>query len=132
VTSFGLPPEFRLRASADFERVYSQRQRAADGRLLVYGASNGLGVTRAGCSISRKQGNSVVRHRLKRLLREAYRLSRPVLPRGFDLILIPQQGVQCTVAEYQVSLERLAAKIARRLTGQNQSQEKNASAENDG
>jgi ribonuclease P protein component len=122
VTSFGLPPEARLRASADFERVYSQRQRAADGRLLVYGAANDTGTTRAGCSISRKQGNSVVRHRLKRLLREAYRLSRPDLPCGLDLILIPQRGAQCTVAEYAQSLQRLTAKIARRLTKQERPQ----------
>lgn len=114
MSAFGLPPEFRLRSSADFERVYRQKLRAADGRLLVYAAGNDLEITRAGCSISRKHGNSVRRHRLKRLLKEAFRLSKPALPPGLDLVLIPQPGNESSLAEYRSSLERLVMKVAER------------------
>jgi ribonuclease P protein component len=116
VTGQSLPPEYRLRSPADFERVYALKQRAADERLLVFAARNETGQTRAGYSVSRKNGNSVRRHRLKRLMREAYRLVRNQLPTGLDLVLIPQPAKQATVAEYQESLLRLARKIERRLS----------------
>jgi ribonuclease P protein component len=115
VSSQRLPPEFRLRSPADFERVYALKLRAADGRLLVFAARNDSGQTRAGYSISRKQGNSVRRHRLKRLLREAYRLSRNDLPCGLDLVLIPQRGDAATVDEYRESLVRLVRKMDQRM-----------------
>jgi ribonuclease P protein component len=115
MTAFGYPRECRLTVPADFERVYSQRQRFSDARLLVYAAVGTTALTRAGFSVSRKHGSSVVRHHLKRLLREAFRLSRPELPTGLDLVVIPQPGAVATMQEYQWSLLRLAQKAARRL-----------------
>ncbi len=115
MTRFHYPPECRLRASADYERVYSQKQRFSDARLLIYAARNDAGPLRVGFSVSRKHGSSVVRHRIKRLLREAYRLLRAELPAGLDLVVIPQSGPVATMQEYQWSLERLTRKAARRL-----------------
>ncbi len=109
------PPECRLRLAGDYERVYSAKQRFSDARLLVYAAVNTQAIVRAGFSVSKKHGGSVVRHRLKRLLREAFRLLRPELPSGLDLVVIPQVGTIATMQEYQWSLERLARKAARRL-----------------
>ena len=115
MSDFTYPREARLTAPADYERVYSQRHRVSDARLLVYAAVSTLPFTRAGFSISRKHGSSVARHRLKRLLREAFRLSRPELPPGLDLIVIPQAGAPATMDEYRWSLGRLVQKVARRL-----------------
>jgi ribonuclease P protein component len=115
MTRFDYPPECRLRSPADYERIYAGKQRFSDTRLLVYAAANSEGALRAGFSVSRKHGGSVVRHRLKRLLREAYRLVRAELPAGLDLVVIPQSGAISTMQEYQWSLERLARKAARRL-----------------
>jgi ribonuclease P protein component len=115
MTGFGYSRECRLTSPADFERVYGQRQRFSDARLLVYAAAGTSALTRAGFSVSRKHGSSVVRHHLKRLLREAFRLSRPELPPGLDLVVIPQQGAVATMQEYRWSLARLAQKAARRL-----------------
>ena len=109
------PPECRLRLPRDYERVYAAKHRFSDARLLVYSAVNTQGIVRAGFSVSKKHGGSVVRHRLKRLLREAFRLLRPELPSGLDLVVIPQAGTIATMQEYQWSLERLARKAARRL-----------------
>jgi ribonuclease P protein component len=115
MNGFDYPRECRLTSPADFERVYSQRQRFSDVRLLVYAAPGATLVTRAGFSVSRKHGPSVVRHRLKRLLREAFRLIRAELPSGLDLVVIPQHGAVATMEEYRWSLGRLAQKAARRF-----------------
>ena len=55
------------------------------------------------------------RGRLKRLLREAFRLQQDDLPAGIDLVLIPRQGSDATLEEFQVSLRNLADKLARKL-----------------
>ena len=115
MTGFDYPRECRLPSAADFERVYSHRQRFSDARLLVYAAPGTTPLTRAGFSVSRKHGTSVARHHLKRLLREAFRLIRAELPAALDLVVIPQPGVVATMEEYRWSLGRLAQKAARRL-----------------
>ncbi len=111
---FTFRPEQRLRRPQDFERVYGRRQRAGDERLLIFAAANGLPLTRIGFSVSRKHGNSVERHRLKRVLREAFRHVRHDLPSGYDLIVIPRQGTQASLCELQASLVRLVRRLARR------------------
>ena len=83
------PKTAHLRSSLDFERVYALRCKAADGVLLMFLARNEVAVTRIGLSVGKKHGGAVVRNRLKRLLREAFRLERSRLPSGLDLIAIP-------------------------------------------
>jgi ribonuclease P protein component len=109
------PPARRLRRPQDFERVYAQNQRAGDACLLLLAAANSTGRTRLGLSVSRKHGNSVARHRLKRLLREAYRLEQDNVPEGLDLVLIPKQNAQAGIDQYRAAIVRLSRKLARRL-----------------
>jgi len=108
-----LPAWRRLRHQRDFERVYAAGCRAGDRRLLVFadvgGESRG---TRFGLSVSKKHGNAVCRGRLKRLLREAFRLQQGDLPEGLDLVLIPRQGNVPTLEDLKVSLLKLAGKLA--------------------
>lgn len=80
----------------------------------MYMARNHVPWSRVGFSISRKHGNSVVRHRLRRLLREAFRLSQHDIPAGWDLILIPKQGSQAKLEELQESLVSLTRRLAKR------------------
>ena len=78
----------RLRLRSDFSRVYAYRFSAGNDVLVVYAMENGLKWSRLGMSVSKKVGNSVMRHRVRSKIREAYRLNKTNLPAGYDLICI--------------------------------------------
>jgi ribonuclease P protein component len=106
-----------MKSKRDFARVYDKKLRAGDGYLLVFAAENSLGRTRFGLSVSRKVGKAIVRTSVKRLLREAFRLSQHKLPSGLDLILIPQRQAAgaAGLTDYQNSLVELTRRVARRF-----------------
>lgn len=110
-----LPASCRIRRSVDFARAYAEKSRSGDAHLLVFAARNGLPHPRLGLSVSKKHGNAVRRSRIKRLLREAFRISQCDLPSGFDLVLIPRVNSAALMGDYQKSLKRLAWKIVRRM-----------------
>ncbi len=110
-----LPPACRIRRRADFERAYRGRCTAADGLLLVFGCPNGLTHARLGLSVSRKVSGAVKRNRWKRLVREAFRLDRPLLPSGIDLVVIPRGPAEPESSAVRESLLRLAEQLARKL-----------------
>jgi ribonuclease P protein component len=103
----------RLRRQLDFDRVHGSNVYAADKVLVVRGCANGLPNTRLAVSLSRKVGNAVVRNRWKRLVREAFRLQLPELPRGLDLVVRPRQGATADFLAIRRSLLDLTARIAR-------------------
>jgi ribonuclease P protein component len=69
----GLPARSRLRRSGDYLRCYRTGRRRTATLLMLYFAPNALGYPRLGVTASRKVGNSVTRHRLKRRIKEIYR-----------------------------------------------------------
>jgi ribonuclease P protein component len=108
-------PEHRVRKQADFDRVYAARLFAADGVLIVNAAENGLPHSRLGLSIGKIVGKAVVRNRWKRLIREAFRLSRSELPLGCDFVARPQKGATPEFEPIRQSLITLTIKIAKRF-----------------
>jgi ribonuclease P protein component len=108
-------PEHHLRRGVDFRRVYAKRQSVSNQILVLYGDSNGLGYSRLGLSVSRKVGNAVARNRWKRLLREAFRMTRDRLPAGVDLVIIPRQQQLPPLAELLQGLPLLAGRLSKKL-----------------
>src|SRR5262249_30270921 len=100
----------------DFRRVYERRRSASDDWLLVYACENGLPHARLGLSVARKFGKATQRNRLRRLYREAFRLTRADLPVGLDIVLIPRTPEHPTLQAWQNSLPRLVKQVARKLT----------------
>jgi ribonuclease P protein component len=100
-----------LRRRDDFEATYKLRNSAADERLVVYARPNGLAFSRLGLSVSGRLGPSVARNRFRRRAREAFRLHKDELPKGFDFILIPRRHLDRTVDEIYDSLSALAAQL---------------------
>jgi len=112
---FTFRPHEHLRRPSDFQRVYDRRRSVSDGYLIVYGRENGLPYLRLGMSVSRKLGRATHRNRLRRLYREAFRLSRHEMPAGLDLVLIPRRPEHPPLEELKRSLVRLVRQLHRKL-----------------
>jgi ribonuclease P protein component len=108
-------PHERLKDPRDFRRAFDRRRSSADEILVVYGVENGRDHARLGISVSRKKVRAAHdRNHFKRLVREAFRLTRPDLPTGVDLIVLPRRP-DASFAAVQQSLVALARGVARRL-----------------
>ena len=77
-----------LKKNHEFQRLYRKGKSAAGSCMVVYCRKNGLGRSRLGLTASVKLGKAVVRNRCRRRLREVYRLNKPALKSGWDIILV--------------------------------------------
>ena len=77
-----------LKKNRDFQMVYHQGKSQANKYLIMYALQNAGTRNRLGISVSKKVGNSVVRHHLTRLVRESYRLNEEQFKPGYDLVVI--------------------------------------------
>jgi ribonuclease P protein component len=105
----------RLVRPADFRRVFDRRCSVSNAWLIVYGAANQLDHCRLGLSVSRKVGPAVLRNRLRRLYREAFRHTHATLPPGLDLVFIPRSSQEPTLDDLRASLPALVQSLARRI-----------------
>jgi ribonuclease P protein component len=108
----GHPPHHRIRRQGDFDRAYKEGSRAKARFLLVVAVENGLDHSRLGLSVGKRIWRGAVqRNRVRRLFREAFRLSFPELPKGVDLVLIPAAPqIKPTLDEVRAELLMLSHK----------------------
>lgn len=72
----------------EFSEVYGKGKSYANKYLVMYVLENEKGMDKLGISVSKKVGNSIVRHRLARLIRESYRLNKNVFNSGLNIVVI--------------------------------------------
>lgn len=77
-----------LKKNRDFQNVYRQGKSYANRYLVMYILENHTEYNRLGISVSKKVGNSVIRHHLTRLIRESYRLHEDMFNSGLDIVVI--------------------------------------------
>lgn len=104
----------RLRSRRDFERLTREAERRASPSFVVFVSTaprrgrDGAGPRpRLGVTVSRKVGGAVVRSRVKRRIREAFRRRRELLPLGSDVVVIARAGAAV------LGSEAVAAELAR-------------------
>lgn len=109
-----LPPSRRLTHDREFQAVYAARLKKTAGPLIAYAAPNALPHHRLGLAV-RKHTTAIARNRLKRLLREAFRLMQHELSfgadGGYDLIFAARAHAPAPLADYQQLMRELVAQL---------------------
>lgn len=88
------PHSESLKKNRDFQLIYKEGKSCANRYLVLYVKENGKQTNRLGVSVSKKVGNSVVRHRVTRLIRESYRLQEDMFNSGLDMVVIARAGAK--------------------------------------
>lgn len=100
-----------LKKNKDFQNVYTHGTSKANRYLVMYVLQNEHMKNRLGISVSKKVGNSVVRHRLTRLIRESYRLNETAFRKNLDIVVIARNTAkECSYREIESALLHLAGK----------------------
>jgi ribonuclease P protein component len=113
VRAGGFPRDARLLSPKDFERVYGLRRRVSDSRFSINFAPSPTGQARVGLSVGAKSvGNAVARNRVKRVVRDWFRLHKAELP-PLDLVVGARNGAASAHnAQLRESLAYLCRKLA--------------------
>ena len=77
-----------VKENGDFRRIYRRGRSAGSGGVVVYCLKNRKGMSRLGVTVSKKLGHAVVRNRVRRRIREIYRLNREKMLPGWDIIVV--------------------------------------------
>lgn len=91
----------RLTSNRDFTTLYSNGFKSSVGPLLIHRHSNGLPHSRLGLSIPKKVGNAKKRNSIKRLCREAFRLSQYEFPLSVDVLITIRPHQTASLSEYK-------------------------------
>ena len=81
-----------LKKNSDFQLVFKNGKSKSNKHFVMYVLKNGVNNNYLGISVSKKVGNSVVRHRVKRLLKESYRLHEDLFNSGLNIVVIARKG----------------------------------------
>lgn len=100
-----------LKKNYEFRIVYKRGKSIANRQLVMYIFPNKKEINHLGISVSKKVGNSVVRSRITRLIRESYRLNEDLIETGYDIVFIARSGaVSISYKEMEKSVKHLLKK----------------------
>ena len=88
-----------LLKNADFQKVYRKGKSYANKYFIMYVLGNNTDRNRLGISVSKKVGNSIVRHRVKRLVKENYRLHENIFNSGLDIVVLARSSASSVTFE---------------------------------
>ena len=98
-----------LKKNEDFKNVYNNGKSIANRNMVMYVLNNNTNTNRLGISVSKKVGNSVVRHHLTRLIREVYRLREELFIGGIDIVVVVRvNGKDMSFHEADSAFDHLA------------------------
>ncbi|MFP3910480.1 MAG: ribonuclease P protein component [Desulfobacteraceae bacterium] len=92
---FSFPKEERLLDRSDFVNLNRSGTRYHTKHFIVILKKNESGITRLGITAGKRVGNAVRRNRIKRLIREFFRLNKANFPKGFDIAVIAKKDASC-------------------------------------
>jgi ribonuclease P protein component len=90
--AFSFPKRERLLNRGDFVNLNREGKRRHTAHFAISFRKNGLGFSRLGITTSKKTGNAVTRNRIRRLIREVYRLHKAFSPQSCDILLAAKKG----------------------------------------
>ena len=102
--------EDRLRKKTEFDRIFRYGARKAGSLTTILAAPNELARPRLGVCVGKKYGKAVRRNRFKRVVREAFRLTREELP-PLDIVVLARKGTEPTLDGIARELVSLAGRI---------------------
>ncbi len=109
------PKSVRLVSKLDFDRVFHEGVVASDSVLVIHAVRGKEPWTRIGLSVSKRVGNSPMRNRWKRLIRECFRRQKSQLPLNMDMVVRPKRGATPDYRLIFESLNKLGLQLERKL-----------------
>lgn len=107
-----MDPAVTVKENYEFRRIYRKGKSAVSPQLVIYCQRNRRGHSRMGVSVSTKLGCAVVRNRVRRRIREIYRLNKAKMLPGYDLIVVAR--VRAVETDYQ-KLDRTYLRLLEQL-----------------
>ena len=114
--AYSFTKRHRVRHRLEFSAVFEGKVREARGPLVVYAIPSTHKTPRLGLSVPRHVGTAPRRNRIKRLLRESFRLMQHDFPRPYDVVVVVRPHAPLLLAEYQKLLSAMIVKLHQRYT----------------
>lgn len=112
-SDFSLSSSDRVRKRADFLRIQSSGRKLASANFLTFVLRSPLPHPRLGVTVSKKVGNAVTRNRVKRLLRESFRLQKGAFPGGLDVVFVARsQSATASFEQVQREVREASQRVA--------------------